>query len=351
MALIDHETPIGRASLDLRFGGRLLSDARRNADTRALAGVGLAALLILPTLLIASLMTKTPVAVPAIIAAGFLLIARAVVAEQAGKARAWTVAVLGGLVIWTVVSVLAGPGATTTGGIVALALVPTFAAAPAFCRRMLGGPEGNLPDPTPGKNAADASAIYDAEPDFAAPAEPDLPIEPRTAFLALHHGPRSSAQPEMAGPVSEAGDAIDFAMRLLGPDLAKRGVTLARAGEDCAPVICERRPLRQIVIHSIDHVVADAPAGTIVSISARKLRGAVLLRIIAEAEPADGWDPASATSAGLDSATNLINDAAGSILCERLAGSGCKVSIRLPLPPARMEAGAGGGWTGEGPGW
>jgi hypothetical protein len=103
---------------------------------RALANAGLAALLLLPLLLLASLVLDAPLAVPAAIALGYLAMAHAIEFRRPRRAAALSAAVLTGFVAWTLLVLLIGEGPLSWGGLIAVSLSPLFAAAPALARRL-----------------------------------------------------------------------------------------------------------------------------------------------------------------------------------------------------------------------
>ena len=103
---------------------------------RALTSAGLAALILLPILLLASLVLQAPIAVPAAIALGYLAMAHAVAFGRPRRAAALSAAVLTGFVAWTIFVFLTGEGPLSWSGLAAVALSPLFAAAPALARRI-----------------------------------------------------------------------------------------------------------------------------------------------------------------------------------------------------------------------
>ena len=103
---------------------------------QALATVGAAALIGLPILMLASLLLHAPLAAPPAIALGYLATARALALHDPRQAALWTVAVLSGLIGWTLIYPLTGEHALSGAGLVAVLLAPLFAAAPALVRRL-----------------------------------------------------------------------------------------------------------------------------------------------------------------------------------------------------------------------
>lgn len=110
--------------------------AGESLGTRAIACSGLAALAVLPMLLIASMLSGVPLAVPAAIALGYLASSYALAGDHPRAAAAINGAVFAGLLAWAVSMSVAGEGVSRVAVAAAL-LAPFFAAAPAFARLVL----------------------------------------------------------------------------------------------------------------------------------------------------------------------------------------------------------------------
>jgi hypothetical protein len=115
---------------------------------RSLAVTAIASLVALPLLMLASVGLRAPVAAPAIIALGYFAMAQDAASGRRGRERAWSVAVFGGLVGWTLLFVLAGGDPRSVGGFSALLLAPALAAGPAVVRYVLAAKQ------SPGSKAA-----------------------------------------------------------------------------------------------------------------------------------------------------------------------------------------------------
>lgn len=121
--------PFGQANKELLEGGDLAA--------RAVTAAGLAALVALPALLLVSLIMDAPLAVPAVIALGYLAVSHAISARKRRRAALLNAIVLGGLVGWLVLYLLSGDNSVPDAGIAAALLAPLFAAAPALARSLL----------------------------------------------------------------------------------------------------------------------------------------------------------------------------------------------------------------------
>ena len=117
----------------LRLGGTLLPD--RDETARALASAGLAGLVCLPLLIIASLALSAPLAGPALIALGYLGCAHAMAEEEQPRAALWAAAVFGGLIVWTIVMGTRPGSGMGWPEFLAASFAPVMAIAPALARR------------------------------------------------------------------------------------------------------------------------------------------------------------------------------------------------------------------------
>jgi hypothetical protein len=142
MALVAGGVACSRLRLDPR---RLESILRRQEPAatdrssaltaRALAGAGFVALLTLPALLVASLIVEAPLAGPALIACGYLVIAHAW--KNSRRAAMVNATVLVALVGWSAGILFFLEDPFSTSGLAAALLAPLFAAAPAVTRAAL----------------------------------------------------------------------------------------------------------------------------------------------------------------------------------------------------------------------
>ncbi len=104
---------------------------------RATASAGLAAVLGLPILLLASLVLDAPLAVPAAIASGYLAISHALASNRPERAAFISGVVLAGLIGWLVLYLVGGEQPLTRTGLAAALMAPLFSAAPAFARSLM----------------------------------------------------------------------------------------------------------------------------------------------------------------------------------------------------------------------
>jgi hypothetical protein len=146
MARTAGQMPRGLASFDLGAlvhavipplrADRLLGVGLSQGDeitAQAVACSGLAALLGLPILLLASVVLGAPLAAPAAIALGYLAMSYALVSDHPRSAAVINTIVLVGLVAWSLGLLLVGEE-LSRGALAAALLAPAFAAAPALAR-------------------------------------------------------------------------------------------------------------------------------------------------------------------------------------------------------------------------
>lgn len=103
---------------------------------RATAAAGLASLVALPPLLLASVLLSTPFAIPAMVGVGYVPLARAIRSGDGVRGNLLGVIVIGALVTWLTVHLALGGGASVMG-LAAAMLAPLTAAAPAVMQGIL----------------------------------------------------------------------------------------------------------------------------------------------------------------------------------------------------------------------
>ena len=111
--------------------------AGEDLTARAVASAGLAALFVLPFLLLSSVVLAAPLAVPAAIGLGYLAVSHAIAARNRRRAALINAFVLCGLVGWLFFFMLAGGGPLSHAGLVAALMAPLFAAAPALAHSLM----------------------------------------------------------------------------------------------------------------------------------------------------------------------------------------------------------------------
>jgi len=293
---------------------RVRGDDRKVA--RALATAGLLALASLPALALASFLSATPLAGPSVIALGYLGVAQALRAGRARRAAAWMLAVLAGLVCWPALAFAAVE--PPSSALAAALLAPLLGAAPAAAGKIL---------------AMRRSPIRKR------PAE-DMPIAPRVAAETVRPhaaSPQADASPcsdppglpTAAGAAADVQDAIAFAVRRLGPKARAAGIWLVCSGESTLFASCDRQLCRRIAVMQLDAVLARAAPGERVAITARAVRGAVLMRMTAAGE-GRGMDPD--TGANVIAAVASLADQAGGSAVAEAGPDSFGVSVRLALP-------------------
>jgi hypothetical protein len=125
-----------------------------------------------------------------------------------------------------------------------------------------------------------------------------------------------------AGPHHDVREAIDFALQRLPNEAAKR-INLACEASGIR-VAADRRLCRHLAHRMIEAALAAAAPGSEITVAARSLKGAVLLRVGFEG-------PAPADMARLAALADL---AGGSLVAERAAGRS-SISLRLASAAAR----------------
>ena len=335
MALIDVEMPLGFAPTAAEAArGRPVSQVDRRGAERvtavSLARAGMLALLAMPWLLVASLIAATPLAFPAILAAGFLVVSWALRAGNRRTAHVFMAVILCGMIGAALSLTLLGSGA---GARMASILVPLFAAAPAGLHLW----EGRRRAPArPGNRLDESADIAGSSPRGSCGAEltadhlpavrTPTPAQPASAALWQDAAPVCEAPAGAAGETSDAAEALGFALKLLGAEAERRSVRLVTSCDPGAAVRCERRALRRIIRVLAGEAVRSAEPGSEVNVSIRGLRGAVLLRVEPfEADSATEFRKRGAIGAG----AGLVAEVDGTLLCES-AAQGHRISVRLP---------------------
>ena len=318
---------------------------------QSLTGVGLLGVAILPALMIASVLTEAAVAVPAVMAMGFIAVAQAVLARKPAVAHGWTAVVLGGLFLW--IFAATGPGTAEHGaGSAVLALAPLFAAAPALVQMLLvrGSTEwsgsGKAHDvalsPLTGSECEEAGAVPLAvrreQPDAESRAVLWLPTLLAAAQSCAAPTSRAFLPDATANESSDVDYAVDFAFRLLGPDAAERSVELVRGTTAPGLVQVGKRQCRQILLAIVGDALRQAPAGARIQVDTKTLRGAVLLRLTVTGAGVAAAPSAAAAEDGA-MARGLIDAANGTILRESGPEEGWTVSVRLPMSADHLSPG------------
>ena len=154
---------------------------------RAIAMAGLAAVLALPALLLASLLLDAPLAVPSAIASGYLAVAHALASDRPHRAAFMSGLVLSALVGWLILYLAESAVPLSRSGLAAAIMAPLFAAAPAFARSLIA-PAAVTTDAAPLSRAAALQQI--ACLDDLAPSEPVLIADAKGCVLAATRAAR-----------------------------------------------------------------------------------------------------------------------------------------------------------------
>ncbi len=279
---------------------------------RSLQGAGCAALLGLPLLLLASLMFETPVAGPALIASGYLGIAFALQSERPGRAAVMSGIVVLGLVAWLLLCLASGAIPVAGPGLMAALLTPLFASAPTLARLVIRSRAMRAAPP-----AGIAAREVDAAPSQEILREPDgIP----------HAESRARTAVAVAVPSCDVGEAVRFALRHIRRQAEAKRISLMVEAEADLGAACDQQTCRRLLCALLDHIVGCASADAGASLSARKVRGVVLLRVRAE-----GCHVAGAAKGLSLAVARAMVEAAGGTLVEDRAREGWSLSARLDL--------------------
>lgn len=307
-------------------------------DAQSLAAVGMAGLLALPALMLASIPFDAPLAGPAAISLGYLAIARSLMADRPHRAAAWSAAVLAGLIAWTLLVFIREGGMLSAASLVAGLLAPAFAAAPALVRWFTRTGRGSR-----AALMADRQAGLDrrgmASPDVPAklsgkePAPSDSACTP-AQDIRLERALTARADTEIAGraaaPASDICEAIGFALRHAGPRAAARHIELICSCPAGIVAACDQQTSRRILHVLIKGAIGQSRPADTVRITGKQLKGTVLLRVASipelrascpEARLPDLLSPAALRQ--------TVESVGGTIMFEMSRGV-ARVSVRLP---------------------
>ncbi len=149
---------------------------------RAMASAGVAAVLGLPILLLASLALDAPLAVPAAIASGYLAISHALASNRPRRAAFISGIVFSGLVGWLIFYLVEGEEPLSRTGLAAALMAPLFSAAPAFARSLIAPRAASVASLIPLSLAAALERVACLEK--LAPSEPVLIADHEGCVLA-----------------------------------------------------------------------------------------------------------------------------------------------------------------------
>jgi hypothetical protein len=284
---------------------------------RAFRAAGLAALVTLPFLLLASLASGVPLAGPSVIASGYLCIAFAIASRRSRQAALLTGVVLAGLVAWSLLCFFT-EAAPNSWAVSAALLAPLFAAAPALVRFTMTSDRVLCAQPDQ----------RDADTERRAPSEVSNVSSP-AADAALESG---WATAEAGSPLPAArftsaiSDAVNFAAQSARSEAAARGIRIEVATEADAFVASDRQTCRRIARALLDCAMMQAAAGGCIALSARKLRGAVLVRACVRERDSAVCGPRLVQR--MADARALV-EAAGGTLMQQADGGEVSLSVRL----------------------
>jgi hypothetical protein len=294
----------------------------------SLASVGLLGLASLPILMLASIAANAPLAGPAVISLGYIAAAHALAGGQDGRALRWMVAVFAALVAWSALLPLFGDISPDSGGLIAALLAPLLAAAPALTRKMIpGGPRPPSRPNTgvPGRNEVtrppetnrgrlDESAMSGRTSDESG----------RIAF--------ASRQPVPPSDASDLLDAVGFGLRHVGPRARSKAIRLICSTESDLAVAADRQVCRRLACALLAEAVRASPIGAAVQISGRRLKGAILLRVLCARE-ADQEGLPTKSRFDVTAIRAMVEPLGGTVLPSRSAEG---ESLSLRLAPAAL---------------
>ena len=327
-----------RPVLDAAFGGPparagVAAPPQDELVMRSLRAAGYAALLGLPLLLLASLMLEAPMAGPALIASGYLGIAFALQSNRPAPAAVLSGIVLFGLVAWLLICLASGAIPMAGPGLTAALLAPLFASAPSLARIVIASRAERASAAPPA--SVGARKIEDAA---------SLPEAPRREPCEIARADLDApACDRPARPSCDVGDAIRFALRHARPMADARRISLSVETEADLAAACDQQTCRRMVCALLERVAGHIAAGGSASLSARRVRGVVLLRVRSDSRP----DANAASGQSLAAARAMI-EAAGGTLVEHCARDGWSLSARLDLATVRMAMNPPTASTGAG---
>lgn len=143
---------------------------------------------------------------------------------------------------------------------------------------------------------------------------------------------------EAPAPVSDAGEALAFAIRRAEPAAAAKGIRLSSHGDANTVAACDRQLARRILCQAVDAAVCSSSGNGAVDAVIRRLPGVVMVRVGWRAEPvADGLPCVQGDGLDVEILQTLAEAAGGTMIA---ASDGAKRSLTLRLPAAIEMRGA-----------
>jgi hypothetical protein len=306
--------------------------ARGDPAVYALATAGIAALIALPLLMLASLPIGVPLAVPALIACGNLAVASAIAHRRSRTAAALNASVLSGLIVWSIFSPLSVGGAASESGILVASLAPAFAAAPAVMRFLLEPRQNNSGEVV----CAQAQSL-----EKTAPTESErgrllrIDVQTEDSVAVQSNKPAIAGEariPNVDAAECNLSEALAFTLSRIGGRLEQRGIVLVTDVQYSIAVASDRQMIRRIAHCLLECATRAAPSSGVVRLSARRLKGAALLRVSVEDMAGEAAEKAPIAE-DLASIRALIDEAGGTVVAERF-GQIFILSARLGLAAA-----------------
>lgn len=286
---------------------------------------GLASLVLLPPLLVASLVTGAPLAVPAAAGLGYLLMARALDRDHDMRATWIHGAVLAALIAWLIIYILGEHGGASQLGMAVALITPAVAAAPAIALRF------------PPKEIAVPVAAKAGE---AAPRDTDEALDPKSSTGARARQcsvGRSHERMVASGQIAktsgfDVSEAVAWALQQVIDTADEKDLRVDVAVDPGLVAGGDLQTGRRIVSELIDHGFALCDEGSTFAIRGRRLRGVALLR----AECLRKSEPSGQDAADAPSLLSTLDELGGTLVAEQ-DGRRIVLSARLAISNIREQ--------------
>ncbi len=167
----------------------------------------------------------------------------------------------------------------------------------------------------------------------------------RLAALPIGDGepaasPVGTSTPRQADPDCDVGEAVAFAARRSEQQVRATGAILISSVEPGTAAKCERQTCRRILLLMIESVLARCDAGDALHLTARTVRGVVLLRITGRPRSDLSSNAAGTEGEGGLIALRELTEHTGGTAVMELTAAEMRLSVRLDMasPAAGAEA-------------
>jgi hypothetical protein len=146
----------------------------------------------------------------------------------------------------------------------------------------------------------------------------------------------AASQTEAQNAVCDIDDAVAFALRRIANKAAARGIAVVASGEEGLSAACEQRACRRMLSILVEGAIDAAGGKAAISVTARRLKGIVLLQVCVQGA-GSGTERAARLRSLVDQsvAREMAEAAGGTLLIEEMP-DGARASIRLALAPPTM---------------